>query len=225
MNNRIPTKVPPRVPQKAEGGNLDNTPPSNVIDFMKYGITEGNSPWSQQEFMNAFEAAEIDAKDLMNISVVVNGKVFKANLIDELKIDKDDLNTCFVEQPGKYAWWAVLAQMSLSKTDLAKAEVERLEGDLDRDMRDIILTGGEKPTEDMVKRRIKNHPDYVQANKYYLDCKRVSDILDIARRSFDHRKESLISIGANQRSEGENAEIKILKMKERAKEVTSRKDQ
>jgi len=216
MTNRTPV-VRPSAPYPVE----DHQRGSNVVEFLKYGVNDSNT-WSQEEYTNAIEAVEIDAHDLMNISIVVNGKVFKANLMEELRIEKDDLDTCFVEQPGKYAWWAVLAQLSASKTDLAKAEVERLEGELDEDIRRVILTGGEKPTEDMVKRRIKNHPDYVQANKYYYDCKRTSDILNEARKSFDHRKESLISIGANERAQGNNADIKILKMKEDAKNVVNR---
>lgn len=196
---------------------------SNISNKVKVLHRYGDNfkSWAQEETNDAVSAVDVDIKDLMNISVVINGKVFKANLIEELKIDKDDLNTCFIEQPGKYAWWAVLSELAQSKTDLAKAEVERLEGVLDEEIRNEMIRNGEKPTEDRVKRRIKNHTNYIQANRYYLDCKKISNTLDQARRSFDHRKESLISIGANERSQNSNTDVKILELKEKARAIVN----
>lgn len=123
------------------------------------------------------------------------------NVAEELEINQTNLNESFIEQPGKYAWWGMLAEQARYRMDQLKAEMEKEEAEADRRIRASLEANKEKVTESIVTRRIKLDPFYLEKQKRYLEAKKTYSTLDRILKAFDHRLDSMISIGANKRKE------------------------
>lgn len=136
-------------------------------------------------------------------------KVF--DYLEELAIDEDNLNECFIEQSGKYVWWGTLYEEAKIEFDMAKAQLERAEAEADDIVRRELEMDGVKVTEALVNRKIKKEGVYVEALTLLYECKKKVGILDRVVKAFDHRLEALISIGANIRKEYNNMDINVKK--------------
>lgn len=158
------------------------------------------------------------------------------DLAEDLKINIDDLSESYIDQPGKYAWWAVLAAQARASADRKKSEVENLEdyikktlkGELDAEVREDLELSGEKITENKVDNGIYSHPKYVEKTKQlhslrleYVELNETASILEAARNALDQRKDVLISLGAQLRSEIGNTGLSL--KKEQARQVLNNK--
>lgn len=147
---------------------------------------------------------------------------YDMDLAADLKINEDDINSSFVEQPSLFAWWATLATMARAKANQLKLDMEKqedyikktLKGELDAEVRKQFELDGVKATESKVENGIYSHPRYTQAmeeyyqlRKTFLDADADAAFLESAKEAFNHRKEMLISVGANLRSEWNNSDV------------------
>lgn len=165
---------------------------------------------------------EIDNFDILSVTVKLsNGKLQKFNVKEELAIDKYALNDEFVNQPGKYMWWAAMAETAKYQKDVAEAKLERAEAQADYNARLKLELDGQKVTETLVKHQIKLDEEYQKALEDYQQAKKVAQMFDKIVKAFDQRLDALISLGANIRNEGNNVEVTMLK--EQAKQITKRK--
>lgn len=146
------------------------------------------------------------------------------DLGEDLKIDPMNINDAFIEQPAKFAYWATVAIQAKALLEKKKSEVERQEeylkktlvGELDNEVRANLEMNGEKITETKVTNGIYIHERYKeeQAKLYalkdeLLELQQKFAVLDIAKESMNQRKDMLISLGANLRLEGNNAELSL----------------
>lgn len=145
-----------------------------------------------------FELKESDVEIYIRMP---NGEIRKFNIEEELKIERTHLNEHFMDQPGKYAWWGMIAENARDKMERAKAKVEQIEAEVDTRVRRELEMDGVKVTEALVNRKIKSHPAYLEALEEYFEAKRRFGILNTILKSFDHRKDALISLSANIRNE------------------------
>lgn len=159
---------------------------------------------------------------ILEITVKTRSSENTVDLAADLAIDTMDINRAFCEQPAKYAWWATVAAQAKALVERKKMEVEKLDdylkktlvGELDSEVRMTLETNGEKITETKVTNGIFAHPKYksAQQNLYalkeeLLELQQKYAVLDIARDSMNQRKDMLISLGAQLRQEGGNAEV------------------
>ena len=131
------------------------------------------------------------------------------NYLDELQIDRDNINECFIEQSGKYAWWGTIYEQAKADVEKAKAELEEAEAEADEMVREQLELEGMKVTEALVNRKIKTVGVYKEKLSLLLLCKRQLGILDKVLKAFEQRMEALISIGANARKEFQSQDISI----------------
>lgn len=172
---------------------------------------------------------------MLTINVKTKTAENTVDLVDDLKIDSANINEAFCEQPAKFAWWATVAVQAKALVDHKKAEIERQEdylkktlvGELDAEARADLELNGEKITESKVTNGIYVHPKYLEEQqKLYnlkdelLDLTSQWTTLDIAKEAMNQRKDMLISLGANMRAEGNNAEVFL---RQRAQEVINSK--
>lgn len=164
---------------------------------------------------------EMDDFDILSVSVKLkNGTVQKFDVKKELEIDKYSLNDEFVEQPGKYMWWAAMAETAKYQKEVAEARLDRAEAEADYQARLKLELDGQKVTETLVKHQIKLDDNYKKALEEYQQAEKVARMFDKIVKAFDQRLDALISLGANLRNEGENVEVTMLK--EKAKQITKR---
>jgi len=176
------------------------------------------------------------ADRVLEIKVKTESMDFKGDLGEELKINIEDLNESYLDQPGKYAWWAVLSAQAISKANKIKSEMENLKeyinktlmGELDLKVRERMERTGEKATEARVERAIYTHKDYKKHMEKlkrlrieYAEANGEAAILEAAKDAMDQRKDMLISLGAQLRSEGNNADLSV--KKEQVKEMLRKK--
>ena len=165
------------------------------------------------------------------IEVKTKTSVTQVDLNEDLRIDPMNISADFCEQPAKYAYWATVTAQAKSLVERKRLEVEKLEdylkktlvGELDGEVRRELEMNGEKITETKVVNGIFVHPKYVETQeKLYslkeelVDLQQKFAVLDIARDAMNQRKDMLISLGAQLRVEGNNADVFI---KDKAAEV------
>lgn len=167
-------------------------------------------------------------RDTSILSIVVKTKTSE-NTIDlakDLKIDIDNINDSFIDQPCKYAYWATVAAQAKTLADRKKLEVDRQEdylkktliGELDVAVRQDLELNGEKITETKVTNGIYAHEMYKEQmdrlyslKEEFVELQSQVDVLEAAREAMDQRKDSLISLGAQLRTEGSNTDLTIRK--------------
>ena len=159
-------------------------------------------------------------EEILTFRVKLDSGVVDMDLSRDLKFSAEELNTAYIEQPAKFAYWAMLATQSKTLSDRKKLEVERyesylkttLEGELDTEVRNNLSMDGEKITESKVSSNIHTHPRYLDAvNKLtalkveLIELQNQTNLLNIAKDAFIQRKDMIISLGANIRQEKTNA--------------------
>jgi hypothetical protein len=170
---------------------------------------------------NNFEL-ELESLDIEVSIKLANGKVHKFNVQDELEIDRDYLNDGYIDQSGKYAWWGMVLEVAKMNVEQSKANLELIESEADERVRAELDMEGVKITEALVNRKIKADTEYKTAQKALFKAKKNAGVLDKVLKAFDHRMESLISLGANIRKEENNVELTL--KKEMAKQKTVKKN-
>lgn len=145
---------------------------------------------------------ELESLALLNVKIKTRqGQVIDYNVGDELAIDREDLDDAFIRQPGKYAWWATLAETAKAQRDHLEAFMDKAEADADYTVRLKMELDGEKITEPAVKRGIKKDEGYMEALRKYTEAKKTAAILDKIVKAFDHRLESIVNLSAKLRRE------------------------
>lgn len=147
------------------------------------------------------------------------GEDFFTKLDSDLRIDVNDLNSAFLDQTAKFAFWATLAAQAKSEVEKKKLEVDQqddfikttLIGELDTLVREEMTYEGEKITEAKVTSKIHSHQKFIDENirlnelqRELSELKRQSNLLSVAKESFLQRKDMIISLGANLRQEVNN---------------------
>lgn len=157
------------------------------------------------------------ANDFLELEIVLDkGVRYQASLQDELHIDEADLNQEFVEQPARFAWWAVLAKLAEGRRDRLKVSLETEYAWLDKKIRQKKMDEGKKATEKSIEMEIKSDPGYQKLTAEFLQAKEQAGVLQVAASAFEQKKDMLISLGAKMRKELDG-EISILKRKEKAR--------
>ena len=96
--------------------------------------------------------------EFLCLTVEMSGKTYAQDLNEDLRINADDINESYIDQPSKFAWWAVLAAQARAKADRIKSAIEKqdeyirkiLTGELDAEVRKNLELDGEKVTEGKV---------------------------------------------------------------------------
>lgn len=84
-------------------------------------------------------------------------------LKDGLKIDRDNLDTELIQQANSFFHASEGAAFAESIKDKKKLDIDKVFAELDRDIRDSMISDGERVTEDKVKQEINREPDYLTA--------------------------------------------------------------
>jgi len=138
------------------------------------------------------------------IRLKLNGKLYEADLKEEVQIDEDDINTEVLQQPGKSAWWNTLHTLIQDKAGKLKRQLERKKAEIAINIRTKQyerLTSTLKITEKAIDELITSDEEYIELEeKYYKVIKQVNLLKD-ARIAFDQRVGMLQTYSSNKRDE------------------------
>lgn len=133
---------------------------------------------------------------------------YESSLKEDLAIDRSNLSEEFAEHPRAYGWYSTAYEIALDAEQRKKAELERAYAVLDVQARANMEAAGVRPTEAKVKNVVITHPEYVALQDKYFEAKTDAGVIKAARDAMIHRKDCLVSLGANLRAEAaSNPEI------------------
>lgn len=113
---------------------------------------------------------------------------------DDVDIDEDALDVCWLEHPRLMMKYSRKAAEAHRTMDLAKEKLDLVYAQLDQAVRsnpkayDITA---EKPTEGAIKAAILTHVDYQIVSTAYIDSKFENAVAAKAVEAFEHRKSAL----------------------------------
>ena len=162
-----------------------------------------------------------ERRGVLKVEVHTSQSHVIVDLAEDLNIDTTDINTAYIEQPGKFAYWATVALQAKFAYERKKQEVNRQEdflkktlyGKLDSTIRAQLELDGERITEAKVITAINTHKDYLieqehlyQLQSELLELQERFQQLEVAKESMNQRKDMLISLGAQLRLENSNTD-------------------
>lgn len=111
----------------------------------------------------------------------------RGSLEENLRIDRDDLDGCLIEQPGHHYQVALALAEAVAVRDALKADFELLQANLDVKLRADFEERGEKTTEARLQQEMKLDPRYGEARKELLNAQAEVDRLSALKEAFQQR--------------------------------------
>jgi hypothetical protein len=146
-------------------------------------------------------------RDLMNnysgikVEIEINKENYESELYDNLTIDDTDLDKEFVEQPRLFAWWAAVETLIKDLYETKKTQLKRDYAVIDARVREEGKITETRLTEKMIENTVITDPKYQIAENELAEIRKQFSLAHVGKEAFEQRKEMLISLGANRRSE------------------------
>lgn len=143
-------------------------------------------------------------QDNLRVRVELNGKIYEEDLGAQTAINSDlaGLNTALSEQPGRFAWWATLEALARAKHEDLVAQLESLDAALFGEYQTALLVGASKtPTLDAIRSKVLLDTRREALAAAMRRAKLDAELVQAGRRTMEHRKDALITIASNTRSE------------------------
>lgn len=131
----------------------------------------------------------------------IDGVEYESTLADDLRLDRMNLNEEFEKHAEKFAFYSTAYEICLDKERRAKAVLDRVYAILDSQARGDLAANGIKATEKKIENMVVTAPDYLAAQDEYFEAQRLVGLLKSARDAMIHKKECMVSLGANFRQE------------------------
>lgn len=109
------------------------------------------------------------------------------DLQDGLRIDRDDLDSCLIEQPDRYWRVAEAHVRARAALDAAKLAIEELTARLDHAIRRDAEQAEKKITEAAIQREIQLNPDYHSQRQGVLRLTAEVDELQALKEAYQQR--------------------------------------
>lgn len=123
------------------------------------------------------------------------GQYVEYDLLEELKVNEDNLLTEMLEQPSKYIYWSSILERIKFYQEGVELELELKVAELDPEARSYLKQQGEKPTKDMVDAYVKRQDSYIEIRKRMALYEHISGRMNRIVKSFEQRKDMLQSYG------------------------------
>ena len=116
--------------------------------------------------------------------------------MDELKIDKYNLDHEWELQPQLFNEWAEKCAEAIEIKDRAELKLKVIEAKLFKDIKTNWKDYGfdKSPTDTMAKQEVLLQEEYQQAYEELIQARKNLNVLEGAKRSFEHRKKALENI-------------------------------
>ncbi len=132
---------------------------------------------------------------------MANGGKQVITVPDDLQVSVDTLNKDLSEQPGLYGHFGLIASHAQGLRDLASQNLKDIMAAVETDIRDEVAKSGEKSTEAKIASRVQLHEHVIEARAALLKAERTASEAGVIKEAFYHRKDVLIALAANYRTE------------------------
>lgn len=124
--------------------------------------------------------------------------------LDILRIDQDRLNEELIDQPTRFGTYALRSAMKRAKMEKLKAAVGITEAKVSLELRRQAVESGERVTEDGLKAKVKQDPEWLAAEYAYEAAASAYYSADAIKEALIQRHSMLITLAANLRAEMDN---------------------
>jgi hypothetical protein len=111
----------------------------------------------------------------------------RSELEGSLQIDRDDLDSCLVEQPGYFYHVAEEVAQANARRDTLKLELEEQIAVLDKEVRQNALRDDEKMTEAGIQNRLRTMPKIKDLQRQFLNAKTEADSWAALKEAYQQR--------------------------------------
>lgn len=140
-------------------------------------------------------------QELFTETFKIGDNEYPSTLSQDLDVNRQDLNGEFIRHSERFAWYATAYELSLDIEMRLKAKLERLYAVLDHRVRQEADMAAVKMTEKKVENTVITRPEYIEMQDQYFSAAKETGLLKAGRDAMIHRRDMLISLGANFRSE------------------------
>lgn len=136
-----------------------------------------------------------ESSDIMNIKIKYNNQVFDFNLDTELKVSESNIATHLKNQTRSYAFIAMLHKKLIIKVRDEQKAFNRIKGE---ELASLAAKSGAKWK---AEAEISSLPRLVKMERNLLELEEARDVLEVAVRTFEMRKDLIQTLSANIRKE------------------------
>jgi len=144
---------------------------------------------------------KVKARGLLQAVFEYGDTEYTLNVDAELKIDRGNIQDCFMDQPGKYAWYATVYAAASTNVDRCKLNVEIVKSQVASRLRSMIDSKGKAPSEAKVDKILPGEQEVIEAEEKLIEAKRQEGLLRAVKEAFQHRRDMLIQMGYDLRLE------------------------
>ena len=143
------------------------------------------------------------------VAIEVDGQTQKRDLTEDLKIDEEHINDHLIRMPAITAWWHRMYEVSRTRVQQKKLEIERHGAELDKNIREELTLENNhvsdsdkiKVTDTRVSNLIKLDRAYQKLEDELLELQETYNFLKAATEAIKEARSTLISLSANMRTE------------------------
>lgn len=151
------------------------------------------------------------------VVMVHDGVRYAIDIDAELGIDEQNIKDCYIDQAGKFAWYAVVHAAAMRRADQAKMALDlaRAEIDVAKARAAARLKGemtseksGKPPAQNAIDAILDSQPEVVKARAEVTAAQEAltqahyeQEVVRAVKDAFTHRRDMLIQLGADTRQE------------------------
>lgn len=138
----------------------------------------------------------------LNPTFGVGTQTYESKLMEDLFINRGDLQGEFVRHPERYGFYATCFEIANAKVELHSVALKRLYAMIDYEKRSTAtLNSTGRVTEKMIENMVITDERYIELQEQTLEAQKQQGLLKAAMTSMQHRKDMLIQLGSAFRAE------------------------
>jgi len=150
-------------------------------------------------------------KKMTNFVVEYEDRQYEFNMFDELSVDIENINKELTEQPGKYAYWSAMYHLAKEELALKESDLKIAIAQKDGELRESWerLFPNIKKTEDAIAKKIDTDAAIIEKTKQVIEARKKVGYMETMKSAFEERKDTLVSLTSNLRSQRDNSQMKF----------------
>jgi len=137
----------------------------------------------------------------LNPTFTVGNTTYNSQLEEDLFVNRSDLNSEFMKQPERFAFYATCYELASIKVQQHENALKRLYALIDHEKRAELMNAGVKVTEKMIENSVVTDDRYLAFQEETVEAQKQCSVLKVAMLSMIQRKDMLIQLGSAFRAE------------------------
>lgn len=131
----------------------------------------------------------------------IDGQEIESRFEQDVQLDRLNLNEEFETHSQQYGFYSTAYEICLDRERRLKAKLAQAYAHLDVQARANMKANGIRVSEKKVENMVITSEDYVALQEEYFDAQKTTGLVKAAKEAMIHKKECMISLGANLRQE------------------------